>query len=159
MRRWQSTKIVEAEQITGFVMVGEDIQLKLTGGSDADVSYDWVDKHSNGNGIDTLIGGWYVLYPDGYESWHPEGYELDHSLRADLKPPKLLEDMHPSVQHLLQFFVWHHLPPHLAEVSAPYQEFALAIANRPNNAETTVALRKLLESKDAAVRAEVARLS
>lgn len=60
---------------------------------------------------------------------------------------------HPSVQHVLDFFAYEHLPPHLQEASKPFAELAHFIASQSNNAETTVALRKLLEAKDAAVRA------
>lgn len=55
---------------------------------------------------------------------------------------------------LLQFFEYSHLPEHLQAVSKPFGELAKHIdATLPSNAETTVALRKLLESKDCAVRA------
>jgi hypothetical protein len=63
--------------------------------------------------------------------------------------------MHPSTKALLQFFAFAHLPPHLQEVSRPFGELADKIAAGPNNAETTAALRKLLEAKDCAVRALV----
>lgn len=63
------------------------------------------------------------------------------------------QSRHPSIAGLLQFFAYGHLPPHLAEVSRPFRELAEKIADGPTNAETTVALRKLLEAKDAAVRA------
>jgi len=57
-----------------------------------------------------------------------------------------------------QFFVYEHLPPHLAEVSKPFAELAQQIVTiLPRNAERTVALRKLLESKDCAVRARLAK--
>lgn len=68
-----------------------------------------------------------------------------------------MADMHPSVIAILQFFAYAHLPPHLAAVSKPFCDLAMAVANGPQNAETTVALRKLLEAKDAAVRAVVAK--
>lgn len=56
--------------------------------------------------------------------------------------------------NLLRYFKYDHLPPHLAEVSKLYADLAHEIAHRlPESPETTVALRKLLESKDAAVRA------
>lgn len=55
--------------------------------------------------------------------------------------------------YLLQYFVWQHLPPHLAEVSKPFRDLAERIATGPSNPETTTALRKLLEAKDCAVRA------
>lgn len=59
-------------------------------------------------------------------------------------------------EHILQFFSYEHLPPHLAEVSKPFSELAAEIMKLPRNPERTVALRKLLESKDAAVRAKLA---
>jgi NAD(P)H-dependent FMN reductase len=62
--------------------------------------------------------------------------------------------MHQSVQHVLRFFTYDHLPQQLQEVSKPFADLAQQVAQRqPFNAETTVALRKLLEAKDAAVRA------
>lgn len=55
---------------------------------------------------------------------------------------------------IMQFFAYAHLPPHLQEVSRPFGEMAeKVVATLPRNPERTVALRKLLESKDAAVRA------
>ncbi len=55
---------------------------------------------------------------------------------------------------LLQFFQFDHLPPHLKEVSRPFCELAVNVVDTlPRNAERTVALRKLLEAKDCAVRA------
>lgn len=61
-------------------------------------------------------------------------------------------------EHILQFFAYSHLPPHLQEVSGPFGTLAEAIiATLPRNPERTVALRKLLEAKDAAVRALIAK--
>jgi hypothetical protein len=54
---------------------------------------------------------------------------------------------------ILRFFEYSHLPPHLQSVSGPFGELAIVIMKLPRSAERTVALRKLLESKDAAVRA------
>jgi hypothetical protein len=60
--------------------------------------------------------------------------------------------------HIMQFFAYEHLPPHLQEVSKPFWELAWHIAGViPRNPERTVALRKLLESKDACVRARLAK--
>ena len=59
----------------------------------------------------------------------------------------------PPVEFILQFFAYTHLPPHLQVISKPFAELAYVIANQSNNPETTAALRKLLESKDCAVRA------
>ena len=62
--------------------------------------------------------------------------------------------MNPAILHVLKFFAYDHLPDKLKAVSQPFAELAHQIAARaPDNPETTVALRKLLESKDAAVRA------
>ena len=61
-------------------------------------------------------------------------------------------------EHIMQFFAYSHLPPHLQEVSRPFGEMAEKIVTTlPRNPERTVALRKLLEAKDAAVRALLAR--
>lgn len=61
-------------------------------------------------------------------------------------------------EHIEQFFVYEHLPPHLAEVSKPFGDLASQIiATLPRNPERTAALRKLLEAKDAAVRAKMAK--
>lgn len=62
--------------------------------------------------------------------------------------------MHPAIQHVLKFFAYEHLPEKLRAVSKPFGDLAQEVAARaPDNQETTVALRKLLEAKDAAVRA------
>jgi hypothetical protein len=55
---------------------------------------------------------------------------------------------------ILQYFTYKHLPPHLSCVSQPFAELAVQILTVTSpGPEQTVALRKLLESKDAAVRA------
>jgi hypothetical protein len=62
--------------------------------------------------------------------------------------------MHPAVSHVLKFFAYAHLPEKLQAVSKPFCDLAQQVAERaPDNQETTVALRHLLEAKDAAVRA------
>jgi hypothetical protein len=65
-----------------------------------------------------------------------------------------MSNTHPSIVAVLRFFVYDHLPDRLQEISRPFSDLAERIAeSAPNDPETTVALRKLLESKDAAVRA------
>ena len=61
--------------------------------------------------------------------------------------------MHPSIANVLKFFKYDHLPEKLQEVSKPFGDLANAVASRSESPETTVALRKPLEAKDAAVRA------
>lgn len=61
-------------------------------------------------------------------------------------------------EHILQFFAYAHLPPHLQAVSKPFGDMATQLVGTlPRNPERTVALRKLLEAKDAAVRALLAK--
>lgn len=59
------------------------------------------------------------------------------------------------MEPIMQFFAYQHLPEHLQKVSEPFAELACVIMTLPRNPERTVALRKLLESKDAAVRAAI----
>lgn len=55
---------------------------------------------------------------------------------------------------ILRFFHYAHLPPILRVRSEPFCELAkMIVRTTPRNAERSVALRKLLEAKDAAVRA------
>jgi hypothetical protein len=62
------------------------------------------------------------------------------------------------VEPIMQFFAYAHLPEHLQIVSKPFGILANELVEKlPRNAERTVALRKLLESKDAAVRAQLAK--
>lgn len=90
--------------------------------------------------------------------------ELVEEARRVLDPP----------EHILQFFAYEHLPEPLRSVSKPFCDMAHAIVGDtpiafpplqlevnhlalPRNPERTVALRKLLEAKDAAVRAKLAK--
>lgn len=64
--------------------------------------------------------------------------------------------MADAPETILQFFLFAHLPPHLQEISRPFGEMAAKLVEMlPQNAERSVALRKLLEAKDAAVRAKL----
>jgi hypothetical protein len=61
-----------------------------------------------------------------------------------------------ALDPILHFFHYAHLPPKLQSTSRAF--FLLAshvVKTVPRNAERTVALRKLLEAKDAAVRANL----
>ncbi|MET9204126.1 hypothetical protein ABZW38_02990 [Streptomyces bacillaris] len=60
----------------------------------------------------------------------------------------------PGLPPILRYFDFVHLPEPLQSVSMPFSELAYRLNTMlPPGPETTVALRKLLESKDAAVRA------
>lgn len=61
-----------------------------------------------------------------------------------------------SEERMLKWFAYDHLPDHLKSVSKPFSDLAESIVNAIDpGPERTVALRKLLEAKDAAVRASV----
>lgn len=61
-------------------------------------------------------------------------------------------------EHIIQFFAYSHLPAELQGISKPFSDMANALVEGlPRNPERTVALRKLLEAKDAAVRAYIAQ--
>lgn len=75
-----------------------------------------------------------------------------------------MSDIHPApaefsedelgIDPILRYFHYAHLPPKLQDRSKPFCDLArLIIGTTPRNPERTVALRKLLEAKDAAVRA------
>ena len=60
------------------------------------------------------------------------------------------------MEPILQFFAYEHLPEGLQSVSMQFAHMAQRIVDTlPRNPERTVALRKLLEAKDAAVRAKI----
>lgn len=57
---------------------------------------------------------------------------------------------------MLQFFEFSHLPDNLKAVSQPFHALAHDLVQKlPQNPERTVALRKLLEAKDCAVRSMI----
>lgn len=68
--------------------------------------------------------------------------------------PQNTADRHPAVEAVLRYFEFGHLPVPLRAVSAPCAELAINMADYlPSSPELTVGLRKLLEAKDAFVRA------
>jgi ferritin-like protein len=57
---------------------------------------------------------------------------------------------------IMKYFSYSHLPDRLQTISKPFFELASKIDTvLPQNAETSTALRKLLEAKDCAVRSIV----
>lgn len=59
-------------------------------------------------------------------------------------------------ERMLKWFEFAHLPERLQAVSKPFHDLAHHLAGSlPPGPERTVAFRKLLESKDAAVRARL----
>jgi len=77
-----------------------------------------------------------------------------------------MSDIHPApiefseaeiaTDPILRFFHYAHLPAQLQIISKAFaQQAKWIVRDLPRNAERTVALRKLLEAKDAAVRASL----
>ena len=65
-----------------------------------------------------------------------------------------MAERHPGTTHLLRYFEYAHLPPHLQAVSASCGDLAQQMAVAlPDGPELTAGLRKLLEAKDCFVRA------
>ncbi len=57
---------------------------------------------------------------------------------------------------IMKYFSYQHLPAHLQEVSKPIGDLAtLMDESLPDGAEKSAGLRKLLEAKDALVRAKL----
>ena len=57
---------------------------------------------------------------------------------------------------MLKWFEYKHLPEHLQSISKPFNNLAVLIVTAIDSGpERTVALRKLLEAKDAAVRSKL----
>ena len=78
------------------------------------------------------------------------------------QPGPMSQSRHPSITSLLAQFRYEHLPPDLREVSRLFADLAYRMVEPAHDgglgldgAELTVALRKLLEAKDCAVRARL----
>lgn len=82
---------------------------------------------------------------------------MNHDNKLEEGPKERVGDALQK-EHILQFFEFGHLPKHLADVSGEFYGLAMTLVSiLPRNPERTVALRKLLEAKDAAVRARLAK--
>lgn len=67
---------------------------------------------------------------------------------------------HPGTVHLMRYFAYAHLADKIRKASEPFGHLAVTLVSLlPDGPELTVALRKLVEAKDCAVRALVDTLS
>jgi hypothetical protein len=118
----------------------------------------------NGNILGELEANSMREVLDGLQKMHPNAAEIRIKQQLEEEAQRLRdpldriddrqEERFIAQDRMLQFFVYAHLPPHLQEVSRPFRDLAATIVNKlPSNPERTVALRKLLEAKDCAVRA------
>ena len=76
---------------------------------------------------------------------------------SDIHPaPSEFTEEEINLDPVLRYFHYSHLPEKLQARSKPFCDLARHLVNEtPRNPERTVALRKLLEAKDAAVRAAI----
>lgn len=70
------------------------------------------------------------------------------------EPQSKQDDFRGNTERMLKWFAYDHLPAHLQAASKPFGDLALKMVDAIEpGPERTVAIRKLLEAKDAAVRA------
>ena len=100
--RYQSHKIVEAGKITGFPP-GEEgesdhaLIMDLEGGYRVEVDDEYVLKHK------PQIGGYYMLYKDGYESWSPAEAFKD-GYRKPIEGYRQLSDSEVAMMNVIKGF-------------------------------------------------------
>ena len=86
----------------------------------------------------------------------PRNPERSTALRKLLEAKDAAVCAADSREPILQFFEFDHLPSLLHDVSRSFARLAARIVDTlPRNPERSTALRKLLEAKDAAVRAAI----
>lgn len=81
MKRYTSIKEVDADQIvavSAFNYASRKYTLRLKESPSVEVSDLWFNKHSD-NKKTNLVGGYFIRYADGYESWSPlEAFEAGY---------------------------------------------------------------------------------
>lgn len=63
--RWKCHKVVHGDQIVATTDIGEGAKLHLRCGATVLVDATWLQRHN------VKIGGYYVVYEDGYASFSP----------------------------------------------------------------------------------------
>ena len=145
--------VIEAEQFNGDAVRGV-CRLSCAGFDGDDQPH--VHTIHKGQLCAVVPGDWIIPEPDGehYYPCKPDIFEATYEPvpeTVDAQPTPSMND-----DPMLQFFGYIHLPPRLAAISAPFHSLAREITKElPRNPERTVALRKLLESKDCAVRSRL----
>jgi len=84
-------------------------------------------------------------------------YELAEEQTTPQKQlEEIVKDRHPSIQHMALLFEYEHLNGDLQKISSAFTEMVIYLLTRLSDGpELTVALRKLAEGKDCAVRQAV----
>ena len=63
---------------------------------------------------------------------------------------------HPAIEEKLSWLEYGHLPPHLQETSKLFHDLAHKLADSiPSSPQLTIALQRIIDAKDAAVRASI----
>jgi hypothetical protein len=89
-------------------------------------------------------------------TFETENDDMDNNSSGIHPAPTEFSNMQIATDPILHFFHYAHLPPKLQATSRLFFILAAELVTKlPRNAERTVALRKLLEAKDAAVRANI----
>ena len=123
------------------------------------VSADWMMRHN------PVVGGYWVQYPDGYESFSPErafegGYTLIPMGEGNDKS-KLehrAEERSISEEPLLRYFSHEYFPQAPQVISAAFSKLAFTAAESVTpSVERNAGMRKLLEAKDCFIRAALSR--
>lgn len=100
------------------------------------------------------------------DTWQEQGEQLPVYVEAfayaivDAPAPDVgpFTDAEVLQDPVLQFFGYAHLQPPLRARSKPFADLARVIVSTlPRNAQRTIALNKLIEAKDAGVRAAIAK--
>lgn len=86
-----------------------------------------------------------------------DDYLREAAAREEAERAEVRHQAKDSYEHIMQFFAYSHLAPEKQAVSKLFADLAVEVLLLPRNPERTVALRKLLEAKDAAVRASFAK--
>lgn len=155
MKKYTGTKTVEAFEIERIESVDFSSKFALysADGYKAPVCVgpEYFAKHR------PYVGGYYVRYEDGYESFSPaEAFEKAYRATEAFPPPSDFTAEELAANDVLKYFHYNHLPPHMQAISKRFCALAKAIVQEcPRSPQRTIALNKLLESKDAAVRTVV----
>jgi hypothetical protein len=83
-------KVVRAAKILGIAGGGEDspftLYLDCLAGV-VTVPREWIERRLDGRQAQAAVGGWFVVYKDGYTSWSPDREFRDGYSAANLQPP------------------------------------------------------------------------
>lgn len=103
--QWYSHKKVRAAKIerVDLAATSEPTLLYLEGDFEISVTDEWIGRHTPKGGIlIDLVGGYFVRYIDGYESWSPakafeDGYTLGPDIHAEGACPPDVGEEDPSI--------------------------------------------------------------